>query len=193
MNEENRRAGQRWPGSAEPTGFTVTDAGDGVLSGRIDPPTLTEPRAGAGSEPDARQQAVPRRARGLAPRDTNLEPVPEEQERTPELVRPYFRTRGRTRPELELPLEALVSTSHNGIDTTTVRVPEYRSICQLCVDTRSVAEVAACLRLPLGVARVLVADLAALELVLVHSAEHMTGDRPSIEFMERVLTGLRTV
>jgi hypothetical protein len=72
-------------------------------------------------------------------------------------------------------------------------VPEHRSICDLCLDTRSVAEVAALLRLPLGVVRVLIGDVAGLGLVLVHSGSSTVGDRPSIEFMERVLSGLRRI
>jgi hypothetical protein len=109
------------------------------------------------------------------------------------LVRPYFRTRGRTRPTQDLALEALVSTSEHGRLLDRVRVPEHRSICDLCVDTRSVAEVAALLRLPLGVVRVLIGDVAGLGLVLVHSGSSTVGDRPSIEFMERVLSGLRRI
>jgi len=109
------------------------------------------------------------------------------------LVRPYFRTRGRTRPSQNLAIEALISTSEHGRVLDRVRVPEHRSICDLCLDTRSVAEVAALLRLPLGVVRVLIGDVAGLGLVLVHSGSTTVGDRPSIEFMERVLSGLRRI
>lgn len=125
------------------------------------------------------------------PRQVSAEP--ETPEETSGLVRPYFRTRGRTRPDYDLALEALVSTSERGRRLETVRVPEHRSICGLCLDTRSVAEVAALLKLPLGVVRVLVGDVAGLGLVLVHSASSRAGDRPSIEFMERVLSGLRRI
>lgn len=109
------------------------------------------------------------------------------------LVRPYFRTRGRTKPTYDLAIEALISTSEQGRVLDRVRVPEHRSICDLCLDTRSVAEVAALLRLPLGVVRVLIGDVAGLGLVLVHTASQTSGDRPSIEFMERVLSGLRRI
>jgi Protein of unknown function (DUF742) len=109
------------------------------------------------------------------------------------LVRPYFRTGGRTRPKYDLAIEALVSTSERGRMLDRVKVPEHRSICGLCLDTRSVAEVAAYLTLPLGVVRVLIGDVAGLGLVLVHTATAAVGDRPSIEFMERVLSGLRRI
>jgi hypothetical protein len=107
------------------------------------------------------------------------------------LVRPYTKTGGRTRSEYDLAVEALVSTSPQGLRSQGVVSPEQQSICGLCVDTRSVAEVAAHLRLPLGVARVLIGDMAGMGLVLVHQSSALAGDRPSMEFLERVLSGLR--
>ncbi|MFL6143161.1 MAG: DUF742 domain-containing protein [Labedaea sp.] len=110
---------------------------------------------------------------------------------TGSMVRPYTKTGGRTRSDYDLAIEALVSTSERGRSPDGTVRPEHRSICGLCLDTRSVAEVAAHLRLPLGVARVLIGDMAGLGLVLIHQSGMVVGDRPSIEFMERVLSGLR--
>ncbi|WP_414635524.1 DUF742 domain-containing protein [Actinophytocola sp.] len=110
---------------------------------------------------------------------------------TGSMVRPYTKTGGRTRSDYDLAIEALVSTSERGRAPDGAVRPEHRSICGLCLDTRSVAEVAAHLRLPLGVARVLIGDMAGLGLVLIHQSGMVVGDRPSIEFMERVLSGLR--
>ncbi|MCT2582696.1 DUF742 domain-containing protein [Actinophytocola gossypii] len=107
------------------------------------------------------------------------------------LVRPYTKTGGRTRSNYDLAIEALVSTSERGKAPDAAVLPEHRSICGLCLDTRSVAEVAAHLRLPLGVAKVLIGDMAGMGLVLIHQSGMVVGDRPSIEFMERVLSGLR--
>ncbi|QQQ81056.1 DUF742 domain-containing protein [Saccharothrix sp. 6-C] len=107
------------------------------------------------------------------------------------LVRPYTRTGGRTRPDYDLAIEALVSTSERGLERDAAVLPEHRSICGLCTDTRSVAEIAAHLRLPLGVARVLIGDMASMGLVLIHQGGLITGDKPSIDFLERVLSGLR--
>jgi len=107
------------------------------------------------------------------------------------MVRPYTKTGGRTRSDYDLAIEALVSTSERGRSPDAAVRPEHRSICGLCLDTRSVAEVAAHLRLPLGVARVLIGDMAGMGLVLIHQSGMVVGDRPSIEFMERVLSGLR--
>ena len=108
-------------------------------------------------------------------------------------VRPYARTGGRTRSDHNLALEALVSTSDDGRRYRGVRSIEHRRICDLCLDTRSVAEIAAHLRLPLGVVKILVGDMADLGLVLIHQTELILGDRSSREFMERVLQGLRAL
>ena len=108
-------------------------------------------------------------------------------------VRPYARTGGRTHSDHNLALEALVSTSDDGRRYRGVRSIEHRRICDLCLDTRSVAEIAAHLRLPLGVVKVLVGDMADLGLVLIHQTELILGDRSSREFMERVLQGLRAL
>ena len=53
------------------------------------------------------------------------------------------------------------------------------------------AEIAAHLRLPLGVVRVLIGDMASLGLVMIHQSGLVMGDRPSLAFLERVLSGLR--
>ncbi|MCP3800083.1 DUF742 domain-containing protein [Allokutzneria sp. A3M-2-11 16] len=107
------------------------------------------------------------------------------------LVRPYTRTGGRTRPDYDLAIEALISTSERGRERDAAVLPEHRSICGLCLETRSVAEVAAHLRLPLGVVRVLIGDMAGLGLVMIHQSGLVMGDRPSLAFLERVLSGLR--
>ncbi|MBB5153835.1 DUF742 domain-containing protein [Saccharopolyspora phatthalungensis] len=107
------------------------------------------------------------------------------------LVRPYARTRGRTRTDYDLAIETLVSTSERGRTQATQTRAEHRSISELCMEARSVAEVAAHLRLPLGVVRVLIGDMADTGLVLIHDSGMVVGDRPSMEFLERVLSGLR--
>jgi hypothetical protein len=116
-----------------------------------------------------------------------VDPVTE----TGSLVRPYTRTGGRTRPDYDLAIEGLVSTSDSGWEMEEALLPEHRAICSLCMDTKSVAEVAAHLRLPLGVVRVLIGDMAGMGLVVIHSSDAIVGDRPSMEFLERVLSGLR--
>jgi Protein of unknown function (DUF742) len=118
-------------------------------------------------------------------------PVPPPTLAESSLVRPYFKTGGRTRPDYDLAIEALVSTSERGKAPDAAIQPEHRAICGMCLETKSVAEVAVHLKLPLGAAKVLIGDMAGMGLVLIHQTGMVVGDRPSIEFMERVLSGLR--
>ena len=102
-------------------------------------------------------------------------------------VRPYVFTRGRTRSQLELSLEALVSVVPTA--PTGHMSGEHHAVLGLCREPRSVAEVAALLDVPLGVARVLVGDLAAAGAVALHRTAGAAG--PDIALLERVLSGLR--
>jgi hypothetical protein len=106
-------------------------------------------------------------------------------------VRPYAWTRGRTRPAHEFAVETLVSTSEHGHDVATLTSVEHRAVAELCRSPRSVAEVAAMLSLPLGVAKVLLGDMTDIGLVVVHAAASSSGDVPDRALMERVLSGLR--
>ncbi|WP_219417923.1 DUF742 domain-containing protein [Pseudonocardia nigra] len=106
-------------------------------------------------------------------------------------VRPYAWTRGRTKSGLDLAIETLVSTSQRGRDQMGLLQVEHRAVAELCEQTRSVAEVAALLSLPLGVARVLLGDMAGLGMVTVHQTASSAGNVPDLALMERVLSGLR--
>lgn len=110
------------------------------------------------------------------------------------LVRPYAVTRGRTRPRLDIALEALVETTARGrAGANRGHGEEHQQIIALCDGKlQSLAEVAARLHLPLGVARVIIADLAAEGLVAVHQPTSLDGDDAvGTELLERVLSGLR--
>ncbi len=109
---------------------------------------------------------------------------------TSALVRPYAVTGGRTKPRTQLQIEAMVAASHYEARDISVLSPECQAILGFCRDWRSVAEVSAVLRMPLGVARVLIADMAMEGLVRVHQIDHAQG-RPDINLLERVLSGLR--
>lgn len=104
------------------------------------------------------------------------------------IVRPYALTGGRTRPRNAYPIEALVVTSFAGEHLDANATPEATAICDLCRRSQSVAEVAAHLKLPLGVARVLIGDLVDDGLVLVHER---SDEVPDGDLLERVLGGLR--
>ncbi|MCM2411471.1 DUF742 domain-containing protein [Streptomyces sp. RKAG290] len=108
------------------------------------------------------------------------------------LVRPYAMTGGRTRPRYQLAIEALVSTTADP-SRLQGQLPEHQRICRLCIEIKSVAEISALLSIPLGVARILVADLAEAGLVAIHQpgGEESAGGQPDVTLLERVLSGLR--
>jgi len=108
----------------------------------------------------------------------------------PSPVRPYAVTKGRTAPRTNLALEALVSSATVPQRDLSGLTPEYQAISSLCRQVRSVAEISAMLRVPLGVARVLVADMAAEQLVHVYQPQLDAG-KPDLNLLERVLSGLR--
>src|SRR5262245_44404358 len=112
------------------------------------------------------------------------------EEQASSLVRPYAVTGVRTKPSYQLQIEAMVSASHYEARDLSVLSPECQSILGYCRDWRSVAEISAVLRMPLGVARVLIGDMAMEGLVRVHQADHSQG-RPDLNLLERVLSGLR--
>ncbi|MDH6138007.1 hypothetical protein P3T37_007450 [Kitasatospora sp. MAA4] len=146
-----------------------------------------------GPAPYGRRDQQPTQGRGVPhrPEPTGYED-PEEQDSGP-LIRPFAMTGGRTRPRYELALEALVSASVEPARLATL-LPEHQRICTLCADeVKSVAEVSALLSLPLGVARILVADLAEAGLVAIHqpAAGGESGNQPDVTLLERVLSGLR--
>lgn len=85
-------------------------------------------------------------------------------------VRPFIVTNGRTMPlRDDLRIETLVVA-----DPAALSAPlrfELQTVVRLCQQPRSVAEVAATLRVPLGVAKVVVGDLMA--------AGHVTAHQPT--------------
>ncbi|SCG75343.1 Protein of unknown function [Micromonospora echinaurantiaca] len=118
-------------------------------------------------------------------------------EPTGALVRPYAVTRGRTRPRLDIALEALVETTVRGraaANGSGGQGREHQYIAALCDGrVQSLAEIAARMQLPLGVARVLIADMATDGLVAVHEPTILddSDDAVGTELLERVLSGLR--
>ena len=85
------------------------------------------------------------------------------------LVRPFVITGGRTRhARVHLRVEALVACT--GLEPRGGLQSEHASTLETCPQPVSVAEVAGRMRVPLGVAQILVGDLADAGLVRVHEA-----------------------
>jgi hypothetical protein len=121
-------------------------------------------------------------------------------ERKPARVRPYSLTGGRTRFGHVLLVETFVAALEapeerreltNSGNSSRV-MPEMLAIVELCRRMRTVAEIAALLKMPLGVVRVLLSDLADQGKIRVYGTgtAHGTG-RPDRALLERVLSGLR--
>ena len=110
-------------------------------------------------------------------------------------VRPYTLTRGRTRSaRSDLALEALVRRVPGTV--TTGETAERRRILELTTSSiESVAELSAHLRLPIGVVRVLVGDLADDGLVLVHSGtpQPQAPAAAQLKVLESVLNGISSL
>ena len=110
-------------------------------------------------------------------------------------VRPYTVTSGRTRSRGDelLPIETLVVSKAAAQLRAAALSPPQRRVVEVCGSAISIAEVSARLDLPLGVARVIVGDLAADELVQVHKPQAGESERPDIQLLERVLNGLQSL
>ncbi|MEV6314577.1 DUF742 domain-containing protein [Streptomyces sp. NPDC051776] len=133
----------------------------------------------------------PPRIQPVQPQHPAAQPAPAGGGSNP-LVRPYAMTGGRTRPRYQLAIEALVHTTA-APSQLQGQLPEHQRICHLCREIKSVAEISALLTIPLGVARILVADLAEAGLVAIHQpgGDAAAGGQPDVTLLERVLSGLR--
>jgi hypothetical protein len=90
-----------------------------------------------------------------------------------------------------MPLEAVATaTPLASRDVTELRV-EYRRIIEMGCDPVSVAEVGAALRVPVGVARVLMGDLADIGYLDIHMPSTHRDGAPTRDVLERLLHGLR--
>lgn len=137
------------------------------------------------SEPTVAQPTRPRR---VAPAPPSAEPVPVGP--VASSVRPYVHTGGRTRAGFYLGVETLVSARPQATSPAGTANATHRAIIDLCSRPKSVAEVAALIPVPLGVARVLIGDLAQSGALFVHRPPTANG-LPDTALMARVLRGLQ--
>ena len=112
----------------------------------------------------------------------------------PNLVRPYTLTAGRTDTRVNLPLEAPIGASGSAKPARWPGNDVRGRIMSMCVDHPSVAEIAAELALPLGVARVLIGDLVTQGYLQVHTTlDDSTTTDERRELIGRTLRGLRAL
>ncbi|HWJ60551.1 MAG TPA: DUF742 domain-containing protein [Acidimicrobiales bacterium] len=106
-------------------------------------------------------------------------------------VRPYAITGGRTRAATEVPIEAIVYRTPTGEKAVNSLSLERRQILNLLATPQSAAEISARLRLPLGVARVVLGDLVDEGFVALNTRS--ASGRPDLRLLERVLDGLQAL
>ncbi|MYV56596.1 DUF742 domain-containing protein [Streptomyces sp. SID3212] len=104
------------------------------------------------------------------------------------LIRPYTVSGGRTRPTTALDLLTLVMSTGSVPDAHLG--PEYAQAVGLCQRPTSVAEIAAHLRLPATVTKVLLSDL--VDCGAISARPPDSFDHPTdVSLLEAVLDGLR--
>lgn len=117
-----------------------------------------------------------------------------ETKRSPNPARPYTLTGGRTRPRIELSIEAAVETLVSLDDLPWSSGDVRTAIVRLCNDRPSIAEISSYAAQPIGVIRVLVGDLVESGHLRVHTT---LTDRSTVSerrrLIERTLSGLRAL
>jgi Protein of unknown function (DUF742) len=123
------------------------------------------------------------------------QPVRGGEAREASLVRPYSLTSGRTIPAVDIALEALIQPLAEAFDFDLGELTnEARSILSLSSNSPSIAEIAVHVGVPVGVARVLVADLVEAGHVRIQATlQEDASDAERRELIERVLSGLRGI
>jgi len=114
---------------------------------------------------------------------------PEDEVYRPRLIRSYTITAGRTAAAVDLPMEATLRLQAGA--EAPVLTPSAAQVLEVC-DRKSVAEVSALTKMPIGVARVLLGDLIEQGLVRIQATiTEKTSTDERLELIERTLRGLR--
>ena len=107
------------------------------------------------------------------------------------VVRPYALTQGRTRHAGEsFDLVATVVATRAAVTEPAALAPEHMSVLQLARAPTTVADIASDVDLPLGVVRIILADLREIGLVAIRHPVVM-AERVDKHTLREVLNGLR--
>ena len=127
-------------------------------------------------------------------RDPDLDP-PEHQRTDPESdpwrARPFTLTNGRTEPSASFDLMTLVVASEDAAVSSDRLGIDHGPVFDLCGSPISVAEVAARLRLPVTVAKILLADLTDLGVLVTRAPTTLA--ETDLTTLEAVRDGLRAL
>jgi hypothetical protein len=112
------------------------------------------------------------------------------------VVRPYALTGGRTAPAGDTVLDLITVVAASGPPPAPGRspglAPEHRRLLRLCQQPVTVADVTADVELPLGVVRILLADLIQENLIAVRPRPAVRP-QASHNLLQEVLDGLRAL
>jgi hypothetical protein len=112
------------------------------------------------------------------------------------VVRPYALTGGRTDPAGDTVLDLISVIAAAGPPPTAAQSrglnPEHRKLIGLCQQPTTVADVAADMALPLGVVRVLLADLVQQDMIAVRPRRAVRA-QANPDLLREVLDGLRSL
>ncbi|MFI5778817.1 DUF742 domain-containing protein [Nocardia sp. NPDC051570] len=123
--------------------------------------------------PDRRMIALNRPESWSDPYATTANPAREVTTAEEPVVRPFLMTGGRTTPLIDgLRIESLVHATPAALSAP-LRF-EQQTVVRLCQRPHSIAEIAATLRVPIGVARVVVSDLVTSGHASVRAAEELS-------------------
>jgi hypothetical protein len=110
------------------------------------------------------------------------------------VVRPYALTKGRTRHSGEdFNLVATVTATRGQTASPAALGPEHISVLQLAQIPTTVVDIASDVDLPLGVVRILLADLRELGLVAIRAPRSTKAQRVDKNTLREVLHGLRAL
>lgn len=108
------------------------------------------------------------------------------------MVRAYAMTRGRTQVDApHLRFESMVQVAAQVTDSVSRLTFERRKIASLCASPVSVAELAAGISVPIGVARVLVGDLIGEGILRLFAAP--TNPMHDISLVRELIDGIRNL
>jgi len=110
--------------------------------------------------------------------------------KTGRLIRPYAMTGGRTLADSEISLEAQIQATARASQHLGAYRWEAAKVVDLVQSPMALIEIAARLQIPIGVARVLVADLVSDGAVMLHTPEKTQS---FASLLERVLDGVRNL
>ena len=110
--------------------------------------------------------------------------------KTGRLIRPYAMTGGRTLADSEISLEAQIQATTRASQHLGAYRWEAAKVVDLVQSPMALIEIAARLQIPIGVARVLVADLVSDGAVMLHTPEKTQS---FASLLERVLDGVRNL